>query len=160
MQLAAFVLGAAHAAVAQEINRTVLPIRTNAFSWNRRHNLRDLNSRRTPTHSRTRRCAQCSPGLARRSGLRPIRHLWRPHPHTNPGPLAAGGLRYTRFHVTALCSPTRAALLTGRNHHAVGMGVITNWSTDYPGYNSSIPKSAALVSEVLRDNGYATAALR
>ena len=73
--------------------------------------------------------------------------------------LAAGGLRYTRFHVTALCSPTRAALLTGRNHHAVGMGVITNWSTDYPGYNSSIPKSAALISEVLRDNGYATAAL-
>jgi arylsulfatase len=73
--------------------------------------------------------------------------------------LAAGGLRYTRFHVTALCSPTRAALLTGRNSHAVGMGVITNWSTDYPGYNASIPKSAALVSEVLRANGYATAAL-
>src|ERR1700761_2287262 len=72
--------------------------------------------------------------------------------------LAAGGLRYTRFHVTALCSPTRAALLSGRNSHAVGMGVITNWSTDYPGYNASIPKSAALVSEVLRENGYATAA--
>lgn len=72
--------------------------------------------------------------------------------------LAAGGLRYTRFHVTALCSPTRAALLTGRNHHAVGMGVITNLATDYPGYNGSIPKSAALVSEVLRENGYATAA--
>ncbi len=73
--------------------------------------------------------------------------------------LAAGGLRYTRFHVTALCSPTRAALLTGRNNHAVGMGVITNWSTDYPGYDSAIPKSAALVSEVLRENGYATAAI-
>jgi arylsulfatase len=73
--------------------------------------------------------------------------------------LAAGGLRYTRFHVTALCSPTRAALLTGRNNHAVGMGVITNWSTDYPGYSGSIPKSAALVSEVLRENGYATAAI-
>ncbi len=73
--------------------------------------------------------------------------------------LAAGGLRYTRFHVTALCSPTRAALLTGRNNHAVGMGTITNWATDYPGYNSAIPKSAALVSEVLRENGYATAAI-
>jgi arylsulfatase len=72
--------------------------------------------------------------------------------------LAAAGLRYTRFHVTALCSPTRAALLTGRNNHAVDMGVITNWSTDYPGYDSAIPKSAALVSEVLRENGYATAA--
>ena len=72
--------------------------------------------------------------------------------------LAAGGLRYTRFHVTALCSPTRAALLTGRNNHAVGVGVITNLATDFPGYTGSIPKSAALVSEVLRANGYATAA--
>ena len=72
--------------------------------------------------------------------------------------LAQGGLRYTRFHVTALCSPTRAELMTGRNHHAVGMGTITNWSTDYPGYNASIPKSAAFLSEILRDNGYATAA--
>jgi arylsulfatase A-like enzyme len=72
--------------------------------------------------------------------------------------LAAGGLRYTRFHVTAMCSPTRAALLTGRNSHAVGMGIISNVATDFPGYSSSIPKSAALVSEVLRENGYATAA--
>ena len=72
--------------------------------------------------------------------------------------LAKCGLRYTRFHVTALCSPTRAALLTGRNNHAVGVGVITNLATDFPGYTGSIPKSAALVSEVLRENGYATAA--
>ncbi|MGH9704473.1 MAG: arylsulfatase [Candidatus Acidiferrales bacterium] len=72
--------------------------------------------------------------------------------------LAAGGLRYTRFHVAALCSPTRAALLTGRNHHSVGMGTITNYSTSYPGYNGWIPKSAAFVSETLRQNGYATAA--
>jgi arylsulfatase len=72
--------------------------------------------------------------------------------------LAQGGLRYTRFHVTALCSPTRAELMTGRNHHAVSMGTITNWATDYPGYNASIPKSAAFLSEILRDNGYATAA--
>ena len=72
--------------------------------------------------------------------------------------LAAGGLRYTRFHVTALCSPTRAALLTGRNHHAVGMGAITNLATDYPGYTGSIPKSAALLPQILQMNGYATAA--
>jgi arylsulfatase len=72
--------------------------------------------------------------------------------------LAAGGLRYTRFHVTALCSPTRSALLTGRNNHAVSMGVITNWSTDEPGYTGAIPKSAALLPEVLRENGYATSA--
>ena len=72
--------------------------------------------------------------------------------------LAAGGLRFTRFHVNALCSPTRASLLTGRNNHAVGMGTITNWSSDAPGYTASIPKSAAFVSEILREHGYATAA--
>ncbi len=73
--------------------------------------------------------------------------------------LAANGLRFTRFHVAALCSPTRAALVTGRNTHAVGMGTITNWSNGFPGYTGSIPKSAAFVSEVLRGNGYATAAI-
>ncbi len=73
--------------------------------------------------------------------------------------LAKNGLRFTRFHVAALCSPTRAALLTGRNHHAVGMGTITNWSTDSPGYTGSIPRSAAMVSEILRQRGYATASI-
>ncbi|HMX26390.1 MAG TPA: sulfatase-like hydrolase/transferase, partial [Blastocatellia bacterium] len=73
--------------------------------------------------------------------------------------LAANGLRYTRFHVASLCSPTRASLLTGRNHHAVGMGTIVNWSNENPGYTGSIPKSAAFVSEVLRQNGYATAGI-
>lgn len=73
--------------------------------------------------------------------------------------LAKNGLRFTRFHVAALCSPTRASLLTGRNHHAVGMGTITNWSTDAPGYSGSIPRSAAMVSEILRQHGYATSAL-
>lgn len=72
--------------------------------------------------------------------------------------LAAAGLRYTRFQVTALCSPTRAELLTGRNNHAVNMGVITNWATDNPGYNAAIPKSAAMMPEILRQHGYATAA--
>ena len=57
--------------------------------------------------------------------------------------LAAEGLRYNRFHVTALCSPTRACLLTGRNHHAVGMGFLTDVPTGFPGYNGRIPASAA-----------------
>lgn len=73
--------------------------------------------------------------------------------------LAAKGLRYTRFHVAALCSPSRASLLTGRNHHAIGMGTITNWANDNPGYTGSIPKSAAFLSEILRQNGYATASI-
>ena len=71
--------------------------------------------------------------------------------------IAKDGLRYTRFHVAALCSPSRASLLTGRNNHAVGMGTITNWSTDDPGYTASIPTSAAMVSAVLQQHGYATA---
>ena len=57
--------------------------------------------------------------------------------------LAAGGLRYNRFHVTSLCSPTRASLLTGRNHHAVGMGFLTDIPTGFPGYNGRIPPSAS-----------------
>jgi arylsulfatase len=70
--------------------------------------------------------------------------------------LAAGGLKYTRFHTTALCSPTRSALLTGRNHHAVGMGGITEIATSAPGYNSIWPNTAAPLAEVLKLNGYST----
>lgn len=70
--------------------------------------------------------------------------------------LADNGLRYNTFHTTALCSPTRAALITGRNHHSVASGVITEMATGYPGYNSLVPKSAGSVGEVLRENGYNT----
>ncbi len=71
--------------------------------------------------------------------------------------LAARGLRYTRFHTTALCSPTRAALLSGRNHHTVGMGGITEAATAAPGQNSMRPNTCAPLPEVLRLNGYSTA---
>ena len=71
--------------------------------------------------------------------------------------LADNGLRYNEFHTTALCSPTRAALLTGRNHHSVGMGNITEFATGYPGYTSIIPKSAGTIGNILVDNGYNTA---
>ena len=67
------------------------------------------------------------------------------------------GLRYNRMFSTALCSPTRAALLTGRNHHSVGFGVISEQSTGFPGYNSIIGKDKATIGRTLRDNGYATA---
>jgi arylsulfatase A-like enzyme len=70
--------------------------------------------------------------------------------------IAKIGLRYTQFHSTALCSPTRAALITGRNHHSVGFGVITEQSTGYPGYNSIIGPENATVGEILKQNGYAT----
>ena len=70
--------------------------------------------------------------------------------------LADRGLRYNMFHTTALCSPTRAALITGRNHHSVASGVITEMATGYPGYNSLVPNSAASVAQVLKLNGYNT----
>jgi arylsulfatase len=66
------------------------------------------------------------------------------------------GLRYTNFHSTALCSPTRAALITGRNHHSAGFGVISEMATGYPGYNSLFVKEKATVATILQQNGYAT----
>jgi arylsulfatase A-like enzyme len=71
--------------------------------------------------------------------------------------LAAGGLKYTRFHTAALCSPTRAALLSGRNHHTVGMGGITETATPAPGYTSSRPNTTVPLAEILRVSGYSTA---
>jgi arylsulfatase len=71
--------------------------------------------------------------------------------------LAAGGLKYNRFHTTALCSPTRAAMLSGRNHHVVGMGGITEIATSAPGYNSLRPNTCAPLAETLKLNGYSTA---
>ena len=73
--------------------------------------------------------------------------------------LASAGLRYQNFHTTALCSPSRAALLTGRNHHSVGMATITERATGFPGYNGRIPKDAAMLPAVLVERGYATMAL-
>ena len=71
--------------------------------------------------------------------------------------VAGAGLRYNQFHTTALCSPTRAALLTGRNHHSVHMGAICEVAYGFPGYDSVIPNSTATVAEILRMNGYSTA---
>jgi arylsulfatase len=70
--------------------------------------------------------------------------------------LAKEGLRYNRVFSTALCSPTRAALITGRNHHSAGFGVISEQSTGFPGYNSIIPRDQATIGRILKDNGYAT----
>ena len=72
--------------------------------------------------------------------------------------LADGGLRYNRFHVTALCSPTRAALLTGRNHHRVGYGMVGEFSGPFPGYNATIPHDCVPFPRTLQENGYLTGA--
>jgi len=70
--------------------------------------------------------------------------------------VAAHGLRYTNFHSTALCSPTRAAIITGRNHHSVGFGVIAEQATGFPGYDSFITRDKATIGRILKDNGYRT----
>jgi arylsulfatase len=70
--------------------------------------------------------------------------------------IASMGLRYTNFHSTALCSPTRAALITGRNHHSAGFGVIAEQATGYPGYDSMITRDKATIGRILKDNGYRT----
>ncbi len=88
------------------------------------------------------------------------------NPSTFGGPIqtpnytrvAEGGLRYNRFHVTALCSPTRAALLTGRNNHTVGYGSIGEFAGGFPGYSATLPRDCAPLPRILRDNGYSTAA--
>ncbi len=80
-----------------------------------------------------------------------------PIPTPNLDRLAANGLKYNEFHTTAICSPTRAALLTGRNHHAVSTGMLVDSALGYPGYWAMIPRSAATIGEVLKDNGYNTA---
>ena len=73
--------------------------------------------------------------------------------------LAAGGLRYTNFHTTSLCSPTRASLLTGRNHHAVGMGTLANYDLGFDGYRGAISRDAALLPEILRGRGWSNFAV-
>jgi arylsulfatase len=70
--------------------------------------------------------------------------------------IAKSGLRYTQFHSTALCSPTRAALITGRNHHSAGFGVVSEIATGYPGYDSIISEDCATVGRILKGHGYAT----
>jgi arylsulfatase len=77
-------------------------------------------------------------------------------PTPNLDRIAANGLRYTNFNSTALCSPTRAALITGRNHHSMGFGVVAEQSTGYPGYNSIMTRDKATVGRILKDHGYWT----
>jgi len=77
-------------------------------------------------------------------------------PTPNLDRVAANGLRYTNFNSTSLCSPTRAALITGRNHHSMGFGVVAEQSTGYPGYNSIMTRDKATIGRMLKDHGYWT----
>jgi arylsulfatase A-like enzyme len=77
-------------------------------------------------------------------------------PTPNLDRIAASGLRYTNFNSTALCSPTRAAIITGRNHHSMGFGVVAEQATGYPGYDSFMTRDKATIGKILKDHGYWT----
>ncbi len=77
-------------------------------------------------------------------------------PTPNLDKVADLGIIYTRFHTTAICGPTRAALLTGRNHHSSGNGFLMEWATGFPSYSTMLPKETATIGEILKDNGYST----
>jgi arylsulfatase len=94
---------------------------------------------------------------ARRRRVRRVERVRRTGRYAYAERLAGAGLKYNRFHTTALCAPTRAALLSGRNHHTVGMGVITELATSAPGYNSLRPNTCAPLAKTLTLNGYSTA---
>lgn len=79
-----------------------------------------------------------------------------PIPTPTYAKLAKEGLKFNRFHTTAVCSPSRAALITGRNHHVASTGIIMEFSTPFPGYHSLVSRSVGTIGEILTDNGYAT----
>lgn len=158
LPLASICFLVAGSVAAQEPDRTILPIMPPAFHGTIGHTYKESTPAAIPALKAPANAPNVLIVLLDDEGYGQSGTFGGLIPTPTLDRLASRGLRYTRFHVTALCSPSRAALLTGRNNHAVGMGVITNLATDYPGYDGAIPKSAALLPEILRDNGYATAA--
>jgi arylsulfatase A-like enzyme len=146
--------------MAQKIDRTRLPIRDPQFTGTRGKTLKDSK----PDWGLS--AAVETPAGAPNVLLVLIDDAGFGNPSTFGGPvqtpnltrMAEQGLKYNRFHVTALCSPTRAALLSGRNHHAVGFGSIGELPAPFPGYSATRPQSAAPFPQVLQMNGYSTAA--
>ena len=143
----------------EPIQRDVLPIPDRPYGGavpldartRRRSSRRSSRCGRLPAH---RMCSSsCSTTSALRRRARSAGRVRRRRPSVLPG----SGLKYNRFHTTALCAPTRAALLTGRNHHTVGMGVITELATSAPGYSSLRPNTCAPLAQTLVLNGYSTA---
>lgn len=159
--LLAYSLGAAHAAPAPDspgaFDRTVLPVRTKPFG--------DVAGRTleasVPSFPALVRAPAGAPNvlliLTDDVGFGTTSAFGGVIPTPNLERLASQGVRFNRFHTTAMCSPTRAALLTGRNHHAVGTATVTDAASGFEGYSSVIPRSAATLAEVLRLNGWNTA---
>lgn len=143
------------------LNRTILPIPDAQFVGLTTYDAKDPNTKYPPITEL--RPPENAPNilivLIDDAGFGSSSAFGGPCNTPNIEKLAANGLKYTKFHTTALCSPTRAALLTGRNHHSVGMGAITEMATSAPGNSSIRPKNKAPIAEILKLNGYSTAQL-
>ena len=109
-----------------------------------------------PTRRSAQERAQRAAHHDRRLRVRRAKYVRRRRPDAGAGSHRQGGLRYTQFHSTSLCSPTRAALITGRNHHLAGFGVVGEAATGFPGYDSVIERNCGTIGEILKQNGYAT----
>ena len=143
------------------LNRTILPIPDPQFVGLTTYDAKDSNTKYPPITEL--RPPKGAPNilivLIDDAGFGSTSAFGGPCNTPNIEKLAGRGLKYTKFHTTALCSPSRAALLTGRNHHSIGMGAITEMATSAPGNNSIRPKSKAPIAEILKLNGYSTAQL-
>lgn len=150
-------LGAALSASVQAQDRAVLPIRPAPFDGMMAENMLDA---KLPTPEGV-RAPQGAPNvllfMADDVGFAMSSAFGGPVPTPNFDRLAASGQRYSRFHTTGICSPTRAALLTGRNHHNAGVGHLSDTPTGFPGYTGGIGPETATIAQVLRLNGYSTA---
>ena len=145
----------------QDPPRNVLPIPDPHQPYPGPHHVRRQGSRDDvpahPADPAARGCAERPHRPHRRHGLRGVERVRRTDRDADGRTARGGGLKYNRFHTTALCSPTRQAMLTGRNHHSVGMGGITEIATSAPGYSGVRPNTAAPLAEILKYNGYSTA---
>lgn len=142
---------------AAQSSRAVLPIVPPPFSGTIRENVLDS----TPTPPQPVRAPQGAPNIflfmSDDMGFSMSSGFGGPVPTPNMDRLAASGQRYNRFHTTGICSPTRAALLTGRNHHNAGVGYLADLPTGYPGYGAHIGPDTATIAQTLKLNGYNTA---
>ena len=149
----------AAAQVVLPTDRTVLPIPEPAVPAQHRARRPQCEAAAAVRGQGAGRRAQRAHRADRRHGLRPVQRLRRARSTCRRwSAWPTSGLRYNQFHTTALCSPTRAALLTGRNHHMSNMGSITETATAFPGQTGQRPNSVAPLAEMLRLNGYSTAA--
>ena len=150
-------VGTAHATSSDTASRDILPVPVPSFSGTMEPSLRESK----PVWAEKVKAPAGAPNillvLTDDVGFGASSTFGGPIPTPNLDRLAKQGARYNNFHTTAMCSPTRAALLTGRNHHGVGTGALTDIAMGFPGYNGELPATSATIGRILQGNGYSTA---